>query len=305
MYEKVSFTVTALTLFNLIIVTSFTIGSAQLCPNNFNKTQCDAADDYNWDTISEMITRDDRVRNAFAGSLVISAVILYFIISLILARLDFYYNEIRTIGDLARLCKFFEEFKQQLSVLDGACIHALLRVLNKENYDPAAITRSAQHSTPHRSYSFWSPLSFYDMKKKAVWLVYYGAMFCYLGFGVISTDVSTVDHTNLAKGAFALLMVVVLGLTHLSWNHMAMWHIGQIVTVLSLSGAVLAGAMYVVTTKYWLEYVLVACLHVCVLAMCVFHVTFAYKNVSISRYGGGDYRVDVHGPRVQCLSLRL
>ena len=307
MYKKVSFLVTVLALLNFFIVAAFTVGSSRLCPNNakvINGTKtCPNGSD--WDTISEMVTRDDRVRNGFAASLVISAILIYFIVSLILDRLDFYYVEVREIGYIARSSTCCNDFVAKLSRCRGACARALLQVINDHNYEPAAIIRSCQHSTPHKSYTFWSPLAFYEDKKSCVWFVYYGAMLCYLGFGVYSTDVNTEVHTALAKGAFTLLMVLVLGLTHLGWNHMMAWHIGQIITLCSLAGSVLAGVSYSLTTVYWWEYVLVACLHACVLGMCVFRVNFAYHNVSIARYGGGDYRVDIRGPRVQYLSLRL
>ena len=130
-------------------------------------------------------------------------------------------------------------------------------------------------------------------------------MVCYLGFGVYSTDVDTKVHTGLAKGAFSLLMAGTLVLTHLSWNHMLQNHIGQVITILSLLSAVGAGIAYTVKGVYWWEYVLVCSLHVCILGMCKFRVVFAYNNISIRRYGGGDYRVDIRGPRVQYVCLRL
>ena len=113
MYESVSFTLTVLVLFNWFSVGAFTVGSAQLCPN----ASAPCEDAYRWDTISQMITRDDRVRNGFAGFLVLSAVVLYFIISLIIERLDFYYTEIDRIGDIARRSETFEDFVASLQTV--------------------------------------------------------------------------------------------------------------------------------------------------------------------------------------------
>lgn len=303
MYEAVSFSLTALTLFNLISVGSFTYGAAQLCPNGTNSTTCE--DGFAWDTISEMITRDDRVRNGFAGFLFLSAAIIFFIVSLVLERLDFYYSEIRGIGIAARQSNSFSEFKKLLLAQKSVCGSALLNKVTEANYDKHALIISSDASTPHSTYAIWSPLAFYDKKKKAVWYVYCAAMLSYVGFGIYSTDVSTEVHTALAKAAFALLILLALLLSHLSWNNMLSYHLGQIVSVLSVLTCIFAGVAYAVTSVYWWEYVLVISLHTCLLGISKFRILFAYNNVSIRRYGNGDYRVDFRAPRVEYVNLRL
>lgn len=130
-------------------------------------------------------------------------------------------------------------------------------------------------------------------------------MIVYVGMGVYSTDVSTQVHTDLAKTAFILLMILALLLSHLSWNNMSEFRVGQMVTSVSVVGAISFGIAYVITSKYYWEFALAGSLHTCLLGISRFRIVFKFKNVSVSRYGGGDYRVDIRGPRVEYINLRL
>lgn len=307
MYEAVSFSLTFLTLFNLLTIGSFTVGSARLCPNGSlkNNTSICLTEGYQWDTISEMITRDDRVRNGFAAWLFLSAFILFCTVSLILERLDFYYHELSMIGSAARQSNSYKEFVEQIMAQKSVSGKALLNSLTKETYDAQAIALSSDISTPHSTYAVWSPLAFYKKKKKLIWLVYCAGMIFYVGIGVYSTDINTRTHTDLAKCAFTLLMILALLLTHLSWNNMAEYHTGQILTSVSVITSIASGLAYSLSEVYWWEFILVISLHTCLLGISKFRILFAFKNVSVRRYGGGDYRVDLRGPHVEYLNLRL
>jgi len=272
MYRIVQWSIFGFIAFNFLIVLSFTIGPALLCPNSSNSTTtCIDGENFDWDTVSEMITREHRVRNGFAGFLVISALFIFCVVSLILSRLDFYYRELDEILEAAQLHPSYTEFDKALH--DNILGQDISKIIRSDKTYSACREKLIEEFYATRKDSnlkLYESMSFYDEKKKGVWFVFAGAMIVYTAMGIWSTDKYTHAHTNFAKAAFTLLVLLCFLLNHLSFRYMSLFE--QIMAVLSLIGCIVAGAGYVVSSLFWWEYVLIVFLHINMLSMTIFCV---------------------------------
>ena len=293
MYQIAVTSIFAFVILNFIIVLGFTIGPASLCPNGNTTATCTDGESFEWDTISEMITREPRVRNGFAGFLFLSAFFIFCVVSLILSRLNFYYRELDEILEAAQSSETFAEFKEALTenVLGvKICTKLSGPMKSKEN--------SFYFSNPERFYkqsklemvaelkkmrknsnlSIFHSMSFFEEKQKCVWFVFAGAMLAYCGMGIWDTQKYNYTHTHLAKSAFTMLVILCFLLNHLSWSHMFRNVVGQTIAFLSICGCIVAGVGYVLSSLFWWEYVLVAFLHLNMLSMTTFCVKLSFGD---------------------------
>ena len=140
-----------------------------------------------WDTISDMITSDDKLRNAFAAYLVISAILIFSVVYVVMQR---------------------------------ACITNWL--------------------------------------KNSIYVLYFVFVVSYIGFGVVSTDTDTKTHTLLAITAFTSLLCIT-GL--FIYIQSSVLYPARALTMLLYAVAIASALLWVVTNRYYWEYVIVVAIH--------------------------------------------
>ena len=194
--------VSALIVLNYVLLAGLTVFGASLksrhADQNFDK--------WVWDTISEMITRDDRLKHVFVLYVLFSVLCVFVAIRLLLRRT-------KRINELYHRC-----------VTDLECL-----ALN------------------------------------AAWLSYAMSAAALLGVGVVSTDTDEKTHTMLASVSFVCLLLTTMFLAMCMHNgHLQLSPIWVYMCVVSGAGAALA---YVITEKFYWEYVLVTVVHLAFLVL--------------------------------------
>ena len=203
---------------------------------------------------------------------------------LVLDRLDFYYLKVK--GIQTQLSKNDEQSRQDFQKAMKKNENEFgIRLANtfEDKTWMAEIYNAVKSDRPLGG--FFSPTGFYKQKKNIVWLVFAAAMIPYVGFGIWSTDNFTEIHTNLAKAAFTLFMLLCFLLTHLQWRHIN--RVLRGFASLSLLGSIAGGIGYSIWNDYWWEYILVACLHANMFTLCFFHAYiplefFAHVKVDLT-----------------------
>ena len=146
-----------------------------------------------WDTISDMITSDDKLRNGFAVYLVLSAILIFSVVYII---------------------------------------------INRANVNIVV--------------------------KSSVYVLYFVFLLSYIGFGIVSTDTDTKTHTLLAIVSFTCLLLIT---AIFIYAQLHVLYPSRTLTMAVYITAVGAGVLWLLTDRYYWEYVIVVALHMTWLAV--------------------------------------
>ena len=188
--------VSGLIALNYLLLAALTVFGASLKSRHADENN----DTWVWDTISEMITRDDRLKHGFVLFVLVSVICVFLAIWLLMRRTK-------------RINEFYH-----------------------------------RHTTDAENFAM-----------HAAWLCYAIAGLTLLGVGIVSTDTDQNVHTMLASIAFVSLLLTTLFLA--VCMHSGHLHYSPMWVYLCVACGAGAAIAYVVTSKFYWEYVLVTLVH--------------------------------------------